>query len=75
MEINKDLIVNFFDIFFIDVGYNILCGVHGCEVERRPCSHKVPSSIPGSGCQLWDFNWYTHSVRVVPRRQNGERLV
>ena len=30
-------------------------GVRGREVERRPCNLEVPSSIPGSGCQLWDF--------------------
>ena len=30
-------------------------GVRGREVERRPRNLEVPSSIPGSGCQLWDF--------------------
>ena len=42
-----------------------VCGVRGREVERRPHNHKVPSSIPGSGCQLWDFPWPTHSARVL----------
>ena len=31
------------------------CGVRGREVERRPRTLEVPSSIPGSGCQLRDF--------------------
>ena len=31
------------------------CGVHGREVQRRPRNLEVPSSIPGKGCQLWDF--------------------
>ena len=36
-------------------------GVCGCEAEHWPHNRKVPSSIPGSRCQLWDFhNWYTH---------------
>ena len=39
--------------------------VRGREVERRPRNHKDPSSIPGNGCQLWDFHWPTHSVRVL----------
>ena len=30
-------------------------GVCGREVERRSRDLEVPSSIPGSGCQLWDF--------------------
>ena len=30
-------------------------GVRGREVERRPRNLEVRSSIPGSGCQLWDF--------------------
>ena len=33
----------------------ILCGVRGREVELWPRNLEVPSSIPGSGCQLWDF--------------------
>ena len=32
-----------------------LCGLRDLEVERRPHNHKVPSSIPGSGGQFWDF--------------------
>ena len=31
------------------------CGVRGREVERWPRNPEVPSSIAGSGCQLWDF--------------------
>ena len=31
------------------------CGVRGREVERRPRNLEVPSSIPGSGCQIWDI--------------------
>ena len=33
----------------------VVSGVRGREVERRPRNLEVPSSIPGSGCQLWDF--------------------
>ena len=32
-----------------------LSKVRGREVECRPRNLEVPSSIPGSGCQLWDF--------------------
>ena len=32
-----------------------ISGVRGCEVERRPRSHEVPSSIHGRGFQLSDF--------------------
>ena len=56
-----------------------LCGVRGREVERRPSDLEVPSSISGSGCQLWDFFSLAHifgaSTGVVPRKQNRERLV
>ena len=31
------------------------CGVRGHELEPRPHNLEVPSSIPGSRCQLWDF--------------------
>ena len=31
-------------------------GVRGCQVERRPRNHEVPSSSPGSGSQLWNFS-------------------
>ena len=31
-------------------------GVRGREVEHRPRNLEVPSSIAGSGCQLWDFS-------------------
>ena len=54
------------------------CGVHGREVERRPCNHEVPSSSPGSWSQLWDFSLahtFGASTGVVPRKQNPERLV
>ena len=37
----------------------VLCGVHGPEVERRPCNHEVPSSIPRSGFQLRDCSLST----------------
>ena len=30
-------------------------GVCCHEVERQSCNLEVPSSIPGSGCQLWNF--------------------
>ena len=30
-------------------------GVRGREVECQPRNLEVPSSIPRSGCQLWDF--------------------
>ena len=56
---------------------NPFCGVRGCEVERRPCDHEVPSSIPGSGSQLWDFilaHTFGTSTGVVPRKENRERL-
>ena len=33
----------------------IASGVRGHEVERRPHILEVPTSIPGSMCQLWDF--------------------
>ena len=55
-----------------------LCGVHGREVERRPRNHKIPSSSPGCGSQLWDFSLahtFGASTGVVPRKQNRERLV
>ena len=40
--------------------------VRGREVERRPRNLEVPISIPGSGCQQWDFfQWPTHSARVL----------
>ena len=32
----------------------------GREVECRPPNLDVPSSIPGSGCQLWDFSIDPH---------------
>ena len=54
------------------------CGVRDREVERRPRNLEVPSSIPGSGCQLWDFSLahtFGESTGVVPRKQNRERLV
>ena len=57
-----------------------MSGVRGCEVERRPCNHEVPSSSPGSGSQLWDFS-LAHTfgasrlTGVVPTKQNRERLV
>ena len=57
---------------------NLICGVRGREVERRPCNHEVPSSSPGSGSQLWDFSLahtFGSSTGVVPRKQNRERLV
>ena len=37
-----------------------MCGVHGREVERRPRNLEVPSSIPESECQLWDFSIGQH---------------
>ena len=44
-------------------------GVRGLAVERRPRNHfEVLSSIPGSGCQLWDLHWPTHSVRVLDNK-------
>ena len=52
--------------------------VHGREIECRPHNHKVPSSILGNGCQLWDFSLvhtFGASTGVVPRKQNRERLV
>ena len=45
-----------------------LCGVRACELEGWPCKHKVPSSTPGSGCQLWDFC----SARVLAEFQEAE---
>ena len=42
----------FFKAFFLRV---IKSGVRGCEVECRLRNLEVPSSIPGSGCQHWDF--------------------
>ena len=33
----------------------VVCGVRNREVDRRPHNLEVPSSIPGSGCQLQDF--------------------
>ena len=55
-----------------------LRGVCGREVEHRHCNHEVPSSSPWSGSQLWDIS-LAHtlgvSTGVVPRKQNGERLV
>ena len=44
------------------------------EVEHRPRNHKVPSSIPGSLCQLGFSLAYTFGVNngVVPRKQNRE---
>ena len=35
--------------------FNECHGVRGREVKRRPRNLEVPSSIPGSGCHLWDF--------------------
>ena len=32
-----------------------IIGVCGPEVEGPPCNLEVPSSIPRSWCQLWDF--------------------
>ena len=37
--------------------------IRGREVERRPRNLEVPSSIPGSGCQLWDFFIGSHIRR------------
>ena len=54
------------------------CGVSGCEIQRRPSNHEVPSSSPGSGSQLRDFSLahtFGASTGVVPRKQNRERLV
>ena len=42
-----------------------MCGVHGHEVERQPCNHKVPGAALTFGA----------SSGVVPRKQNRERLV
>ena len=53
-----------------------MCSVRGREVELRPCNFEVPSSIPGSGCQHWDFSLahtFGTSTGVVPRKQNRER--
>ena len=53
-------------------------GVRSREVERRPHNHKVPSSIPGCGCQLLDYLLvYTFGpiTPVVPRKGNREKLV
>ena len=58
--------------------HNVICGVRGREVERRPCNHEVPSSSPGSGSELWDFSLGPHIRREYwcsSRKQNRERLV
>ena len=39
-----------------------MCGVRGCEVERRPHNLEVPSSSLGSESQLWDFS-LAHTFR------------
>ena len=49
---------------FIACSQCTICGVRGGDVERWPRNHKAPSSIPESGCHLWDFHWPTHSLRV-----------
>ena len=38
----------------------VMSMVSSCEVECLPCNYKVPSLIPRSGCQLWDFHWPTY---------------
>ena len=63
---------------FVEHKMLLFRGVRGREVERWPCNHEVPSSSPGSGSQLWDFSLahtFGASTGVVPRKQNGERLV
>ena len=53
------IIANFFilnnGVTYISVINLGIRGVRGREVERRPRNLEVPSTIPGSGCQLWDF--------------------
>ena len=34
--------------------FYLFCGARGRAVERRPRNLEVPSSIPGSGFQIWN---------------------
>ena len=59
---------------------NRIGGAHGRETQRLSLNHKVPSSIPGSGCQLLGFSLAhifgaSTSTGVVPRKHNRENLV
>ena len=45
----------------LNVIYNPLNCVSGCESECWSCNHKVLSLIPGTRCQFWEFHWPTLS--------------
>ena len=53
-----------------------MCGVRGrgCEVEPGPCNLEVPSSIPGSGCQLLDSPKLKFAYDDFKFDENGRKL-
>ena len=63
--INKNILTKFHDNRTENVASRAYSGVHGHEVEHRPCNHEVPSSSPGSGLNFGIFHWPTHSARVL----------